>query len=115
MDFAPLLAALALMVKLVDFAKFLRARDANAIVTQLAVWVAGVAVTLLLAASDFAAAVEIGDGLSLAKLNAASLALIGLTISSTGSVVYDFKKAADNTDSATVPSLVPHSGGTPSR
>lgn len=105
MTFAPLLAALALMVKLVDFAKYLRARDVNGIVTQLSVWVAGIIVIFLLAASDFASGVPIGD-LKLDAMNAASLVLVGLTISSSGSVVYDFKRAADGSDSAATPQLV---------
>ena len=105
MDFAPLVVALALVWKIVDFAKAVRVRDIDAIVSQLAVWVAGVIVTFLLAATDFASGVTIGD-LSLDALNAASLILLGLSIGSTGSVAYDFKRAFDRSDSAAQPSLV---------
>lgn len=105
MDFAPLVVALALVWKLVDFAKACRVRDIDAIVSQLAVWVAGVIVIFLLAATDFASGVKIGS-LNLDALNAASLVLLGLSIGSTGSVAYDFKRAFDGSDSAAQPSLV---------
>lgn len=105
MDFAPLLVAVALIWKLVDFAKALRVRDIDAIGTQLSVWIAGVVVTFLLAATDFASGITIGD-LNLDALNWASLLLLGLSIGSTGSVAYDFKRALDSSDSAAQPSLV---------
>lgn len=102
MDFAPLLAAIALIWKIVDFVKYLRVRNVDALVTQLGVWLAGVAVVLLLAATDFANGISIAD-YSLDKLNLASLLLLGLTIGSSASVAVDIKKAVDNTDSAAVP------------
>lgn len=105
MDFAPLVVALALVWKVVDFIKACRVRDVDAIVSQSAVWGAGVLVTFLLAATDFASGVTIGD-LNLDALNAWSLVLLGLSIGSTGSVAYDFKRAFDNSDSAAQPSLV---------
>lgn len=105
MDFAPLVVALALVWKVVDFVKHVRVRDIDAVVAQASVWVAGVIVTFLLAATDFASGVDIGDR-SLDGLNAWSLVLLGLSIGSTGSVAYDFKRAFDNSDSAAMPSLV---------
>jgi hypothetical protein len=106
--FVPLAAALALVWKLVDWAKALRVRDWNAVLTQLAVWVAGVFVIWLLASTDFAAGVKIGS-MALSRLNFASLVLLGMSIGSSGSVAYDFKRAFDNTDSAAQPSLLPAS------
>lgn len=105
MDFAPLLVAAALIWKLVDFVKFVKAKDINAVTTQLAVWVAGVVVIFLLAATDFASGVTIGDK-NLDSLNAASLLLLGLSMGSTASVFVDAKKAVDGTDSAAVPALL---------
>jgi hypothetical protein len=104
-SFVPLVAALALIWKLVDFAKQVRVRDVDAVITQLVTWGAGVVVTFILASSDF------GDGIlvahsALGKLNGWSLVLVGLTIASTGSVGYDFKRALDATDSSAQPSLV---------
>lgn len=106
MDFAPLLAAIALIWKIVDFVKYLRARNSEAVVTQAAVWFAGVGVIFLLAATDFASAINVGD-LSLGTLNAASLILLGLSVGSSASVLVDVKKAVDNTDSAAVPAGKP--------
>lgn len=102
MDFAPLLAAIALIWKIVDFVKYLRVRNVDALVTQAGVWLAGVGVTLLLAATDYADGIVIGD-LPLGDLNLASLILLGLSIGSSASVLVDAKKAVDNTDSAAVP------------
>lgn len=102
MDFAPLLAAIALIWKIVDFVKYLRARDGEAAITQAAVWAAGVGVIFLLAETNYADGIVLGD-LALGAMNAASLLLIGLSMGSSASVLVDFKKAVDNTDSAAVP------------
>lgn len=106
MDFAPLLAAIALTWKIVDFVKYLRARNVDAVATQAGVWFAGVAVMLLLAATDFAEGITIGN-LALGDLNRASLILLGLSIGSSASVLVDAKRAVDNTDSAVVPGPAP--------
>lgn len=105
MDFAPLLAALALAWKIVDLAKQVRVRDINAVVTQLVSWAAGVFVIFLLAHTDFASGVRVGST-HLNLLNGWSLVLVGLTVASLGSVTYDFKRAIDGTDSAAQPALV---------
>lgn len=105
MDFAPLLAAIALIWKLVDFAKHVRVRDTDAVVAQVAVWAAGVGVMFLLRETDFAGGVEIA-GASLSALNWASVLLVGLSVGSTASAAYDIKRAIDNSDSAAQPSLV---------
>jgi hypothetical protein len=105
-SFAPLLAAVALIWKVVDFAKLVRVKDLNAVVTQLLVWGVGVAVTFLLAASDFASGVPVGAKATLATVNAASLLLIGLSLGASGSVGYDLIRGIDNSNSAAMPSLV---------
>lgn len=96
----------ALALKLVDFVKFLKNKDVNSVVTQLAVWGAGVLIVFLVAASDFAVGLTVGD-LSLNQLNWSSLVLVGLTLGSTGSVAFDFKKSFDNTDSSKIETLLP--------
>lgn len=106
MDFAPLLAAIALIWKIVDTVKYLRAGNRDAVFTQLGVWFAGVGVVLLLAATDFANGIEVAE-FSMDKLNIASLILLGLTIGSSASVAVDLKKAIDNSDSAAVPASKP--------
>jgi hypothetical protein len=105
-DFVPLLAALAFAWKLVDWVKQIRVKDVNAVVTQASVWVAGVFVVFLLAQSDFSHAIRIAGGIPLDRLNAWSLILVGLTVGSSASVGYDFRRSFDNTDSAAQPSLV---------
>jgi hypothetical protein len=105
-DFVPLLAALAFAWKLVDWTKQIRVKDINAVVTQAAVWVAGVFVVFLLAQSDFGHAIRIAGGIPLDQLNFWSLLLVGLTVGSSASVGYDFRRSFDNSDSAAQPSLV---------
>jgi hypothetical protein len=104
-EFVPLATAVALMWKIVDFAKHCRVRDVNAVVTQLATWSAGVVVTLLLAWSDWGDKVPVAST-QLGKLNGASLVLFGLSLGATASVGYDLKRAIDNNDSAAMPALV---------
>lgn len=104
MEFVPLVVAAALVWKIVDLAKYLISGDARGTVTQLVAWLAGVAVAMLLAASDFAGGIDVG-GVVLANANGASLVLFGIALGSTGAVGYDFKKAIDASDSASVPRL----------
>lgn len=108
MDFVPLLAGLALVTKIVDFVKYLAnySEYRSSIVAQLSVWFGGIVVVFLLAGSDFSAGITVAD-LTLGELNVFSLILFGLSLSSTGSLVYDFKKARDNTDSALTPPMLP--------
>lgn len=107
MDFIPLLAAVTLVWKVVDFVKYLRARDVDNALTQAAVWLAGVAVTLLLAGTNFADGIVIGD-VGVGTMNWQSLLLVGLSLGSTASALVDVKKAVDNTDSAAVPHEAAH-------
>lgn len=105
MEFVPLLAAAALVWKIVDFLKYLRTGDVNGVFTQLSVWVAGVAVVLLLANTDWADGITVGDTI-LGALNGASLVLLGLSVGSTSSVLYDTKAAIDGSDTAVKPPLI---------
>ena len=104
-DFVAFAGAIGLMWKIVDFAKHVRVRDWNASVTQAVTWGAGVLVIFVLANSDFANGVPVGDQ-NLGALNDWSLVLVGLTLSSLGSVAYDYKRAFDRSDSAKMPSLL---------
>lgn len=76
-------------------------------ITQVVVWVTSV-VVLVLAANASVTEHLIVPGLSdeLGDLDLASFLVLGLIAGSSGSTVYDFKKAIDNTDSAAEPSLV---------
>ena len=104
-DFIPSVAMTALIITIVNFLRYARGRDLDGVTTIGVVWLAGVVTTMLAAQSDFAGGLEYG-GLSLATMNIWSQLLVGLSVASTGSVVVDFRKALDNTDSAAKPSLV---------
>jgi carbon starvation protein CstA len=107
MEFVPLLAAAALVVSALNLVKFVKNRDWNGTVSTGAAWVIGVGVTLLLAESDFAESIAIGDtGQNLATANTFSLILVGVTFAAVAQQLYDYKRALDQTDSAMVEPLV---------
>lgn len=100
------LAALAaLVVKIVSVVKSL-GKDRNAVVTQALTWAVGVAVAFLAAHADLTSALVVADR-QLGSLDAGSLVLVGLSLSSLGSFAYDVKKSVDGTDSAAEPRLLP--------
>lgn len=107
MEFVPAIAMAALVLKVIDFLRYVRAADVNGICTQLAVWIAGVLVTLLVAQTDWADGIQIGD-MNMHTLSFWSLVFFGLSIGSGASLVKDFSKAVDNTNSAAIPTLVPN-------
>lgn len=104
MEFAPLVVASALVWKLVSFLKYLTSGAYREALTLAIVWVAGIAVAALLAASDFSAGIEVGE-VALASLNAAGIVLFGVALGSTAAVGFDFKKSFDNNDAAVEPKL----------
>lgn len=107
------IAALVLLAtfisKLIDFFKYVRAGDTNAITTQAVTWGAGVLGIFLFAQTDFAAGVELG-GVTVANAGWATLTFAGLMSTSLLSKVYDFQKSFDNTQTAATPSLIPGTG-----
>jgi hypothetical protein len=107
-SFEVLVAMSSLIVSIINFVKFVRARDMNGIATTLAVWIAGVLVVLLVAQTDFAEGISVGDK-TLASLNFWSLVFVGLTIAGTAIFGNEIKKALDGGDSAAKPPLVPPS------
>lgn len=106
MDFVPVLAMATLVKAIIDFIKYVRVRDTNGVATSLAAWVAGVIVVLLVAQTDFAGGIEIADR-ALGDYNTWSLVFLGLTISTIAQFGVEIIKAADNSDSAAKPDLVP--------
>lgn len=106
MEFVPVVAMAALTLKLIDFLRYCRAADLNGIFTQLASWVAGVVVVLLVAQTTWAHGIAIGDS-NLGKLGIWSLIFYGLSAGSGASAVKDVIKAVDNTNSAAIPVLLP--------
>lgn len=111
MEFLPVLAMAALTLKVVDFLRYLRAGDMNGVFTQLAAWLAGVIVVLLVAQTDWADGIGVGD-MSLGTINFWSLIFYGLSAGSAASTVKDGFKAIDNTNSAAIPTLVPEKSRT---
>lgn len=96
---------LALVKAIVDFIKYIRARDTNGWVTQLVVWLAGIGVVWLMSVSDYADTMDVG-GILLTDAVAATIVLAGLGLGSAAMLANDFKKALDRSDSAIKPDLV---------
>lgn len=110
MDFVPLLAAAAIVMSLVNLLKHIRAKDWNSVTTQLVSWGAGLLVAWMLAESDFAESVKLGDtGFTLGNVNGFSLVLFGLTFGAAANVLTDGLKAIDGNDSQKKPPLIPPS------
>ena len=104
--FAALVAGVALLTapfvaKVVDWVKYITARNWNAVLTQVVVWAAGIGFTGLFALSNFST--EAG----LTGLDTASVILVGLSAGSVASVGFDNLKARDRTQSAGKPDLLP--------
>lgn len=107
MDFVPLLAAATVVITALNLVKGVKAGDTNLIVSTISAWVIGIGVVLLLAETDFASGIELGDtGHTLDNVNTFSLILVGLVFASTAQVIYDGIKALDNSQSAAKPSLI---------
>ncbi len=104
--FVPAIAMIALILKLIDFARYARNGDLNGIVTQVATWVAGVVVFVLVAQTVWAQEIVIGDR-PLSQLGFWSLVFAGVSIASTASVVKDTLKSVDNHNSSKIPTLLP--------
>lgn len=104
MDYEPLVALAALLVSVINFLRYLSGKDWNGAITQLSAWVGGVMVVMLAAGTDWAERIDV-SGVPLGMLNAWSLIFLGLTVASTGSLIVEFKKALDSSDSAKKPGL----------
>lgn len=107
-DFVPLLMMVSLVIAIINLIKFLRAGDWDGVVTTVSVWLAGVIVVLLVAQTDFADGIPVGNH-TLATLNFWSLVFLGLTIGGTAIFGNEIKKALDGGDSAKKPPLLPSS------
>lgn len=109
MEEIAILAGIAFAVnKTVSVIKSLVNRDFNAAITQLVVWVVGfVAVVLAAHAAVTEALLVPGLTVPLGSLDWPSEVLLAWILGSTGSFVFDFKKAIDATDSSAEPSLLP--------
>ena len=104
-NFIPYVGMVSLVIAIINFVKFVKAKDTNGWVTQLSVWVAGVIVIFLAAQTNFANRVQIGDQ-TLDQLNIWSQVFVGLLFGASALVLNDFKKAFDGNDSAKKPPLI---------
>lgn len=107
MDFVPLIAAALIVAAGVDILRNARGKDWNSVITQLVSWGVGIGVAVLLAGSDFADAIKLGDtGVTLGSANTFSVVLFGMFFGATANKLVDTLKAIDNTDSQKKPPLV---------
>lgn len=103
---------IALVVKLIDFAKMLSAlfqgdtTQRSSIVTQVLVWIVAVLAVLVYASSDLGSTVNLTDALTLDAANIWTRIMVGIMLGSAGSTLIDFKQAVDHTDSAVKPPLI---------
>lgn len=94
----------ALVLKLMDFVKYLRQTDWNGVVTLLLGWVVGVLSIWAIGITEWDKEIKIGAQ-SLDKLDWKAEIILGFVATSVAAVLYDFKKAVDNTDTASTPRL----------
>lgn len=111
-EFLTITGAIALVKAIIDLVKYVRNGDVNGWVTQLAVWVAGVAVVVLYSHSDFTGPFNDVAGIDIGTTGWATLVILGLALGAQAMLVVDFKKAIDSGDSAAKPDLIKPSDGT---
>lgn len=93
--------------KAIELLKYLKNKDWNGAVTLVSVWVAGIVALVIAAAAEVTETFVVpGTTIPLGSLDGPSLVLLGMTLTSITSTVYDFKKALDSTDSAKQPPLI---------
>ena len=108
---AGLVGLLATAKKLVDLARYAAnlGRDPlarSSVVTQLCAWAGSTAAVFLYGASQYGVRVQV-DGLAVSDMNGWTKLLTGITVGSLASLVADWTKARDDSDSAAVPPLLP--------
>lgn len=93
--------------KIVTVIKGISAKSYNLAFTQVLVWVVGFFILLIATKAQVTQDLVV-PGLSdpLGDLDFFSVIVLALVTGSTGSVVYDFKKAIDTSDSASEPRLL---------
>lgn len=101
-----MLVILATVKKLVDFIRYVRAGDTNAILTQVVAWLGGFLLVAVAAHTPWAVQLVFG-GVPLSRLGWASQLLVGVAVGSAASTGVDVIKAVDGTQSAAVPPLLP--------
>lgn len=98
---------LALVWKFIDFLKQLTPKDrnVNAAITQVVVWISGLAAVFLYAASQLGDGVTIGT-ITLEDADTPTKIIVGLMVGSLASAAVDVKRAIDGGDTSKQPPLV---------
>lgn len=91
-----------LVYTFVIFVKNLTAQQWKPAITQAIAWLAGIGAVLMMAAAQFAGGISIGNT-TLDKLDFWPKVLVGVLVASVVSMLHEFKKAIDRTDTAVVP------------
>jgi hypothetical protein len=97
----------AFILKATDLVKYLveaRRGDANGLITLLLTWVIGIVAVMVFAKTQWGDEVKIGDE-SLESLSTWSKVVLGVAAPSIAAILYDVKKAVDNTESSSTPRL----------
>lgn len=92
----------ALCYTLVNFLRYLSAKEWKSAVSVLVLWVAGFGTIALLAATGYASSIVV-FGMTLDQVSLWDKVLLGILASSILSPVKDLMKSLDNTQTATVP------------
>jgi hypothetical protein len=105
-EFVPILVLGLVIYTLMNLVKYLRARDWNGIITLLTGWLVGFLAVWLFGSTDWGQTLTVGGTKTLDLLSIGEKVIVGLVVVSAGSVLFDFKKSFDNSDSASTPPLV---------
>lgn len=101
---------IALIIKFTSASKYIRAGQIGDFLTQVFVWATGILAAFVAVNANAFEKIDI-NGTQLADLNAWSVVLLGLGLSSLGSAFVDYKKARDNNDTAAEPALFSNTTG----
>jgi hypothetical protein len=95
----------AFILKLVDFVKYLIKGDLNGLLTLGITWIIGFFAVQLFIETQWGDEVTVGKE-TLDQLSTASKIVFGLAAPSIAALLYDGKKAVDNTETASTPRLL---------
>jgi hypothetical protein len=96
---------LALVTKFTGVVKYLSNREWRAVATQVLSWVVATAAVMIAAQADVAENLTTWGNIALSDLDFWSQVLAGIAVGSGASVIYDYEKVFDNTNTAVEPRL----------
>lgn len=102
----PLIAFATLGLKVVDFLRYAKAADMNGVTTQLISWIAGIAVVMLAAHTQWATGIAPVGDTALASYGIWDQVFAGLAMGSSASFLKDTLKSVDNANSSAIPTLL---------